>query len=107
MNLPKYLPPVRRSGQPSLAFVTISLQPLSQSHPWIVSAPANRERAAGDWQRVGVALATGFWEALALAADCNLPLRLGLGVDALSIPPVGKTWREILGRQIARWEDMP
>lgn len=104
MRLPVYCPPVRRSGHSPNAFVTISKQPLSQSHPWIVSAPANRERAASDWQRVGVALASGFWEALALAAECNLPLRLGPGLDALPVPPAGKTWREVLGPRVARWE---
>lgn len=107
MNLPKYAPPVRRAGDTLNAFVTISHLPLSQSHPWIVSAPANRERAAGDWQRVGVALATGFWEALALSAECNLPLRLGPGLEALPVPPAGKAWREILGPRLARWEAMP
>jgi hypothetical protein len=104
MNLPKYSPPVRRTGHSPNAFVTISKQPLSQSHPWIVSAPANRERAAGDWQRIGVALAAGFWEALALATECNLPLRLG---DGLPIPPAGKTWRDVLGPRLAEWEVMP
>jgi hypothetical protein len=95
MNLLKYSPPVRRTGHPSLAFVTIARLPLSQSHPFIVSQPANPERAVSDWQRVGVAFRSSFWEALAIAAESPLPLRLS-GLD-VPTPPAGLTWRDFLG----------
>jgi len=98
VSLLKYSPPVRRSGQPHLAFVTITRLPLSRSHPFIVSQPANPEWPASDWQRVGVAFRRTFWEALDLATESPLPLRLvGLEVPT---PPAGLTWRAFLGRTL-------
>ena len=99
MTLLKYSPPVRRTGPPSLAFVTITRLPISQSHPFIVSQPANPEWPVADWQRVGVAFRSSFWEALAIAAESPLPLRLvGLEVPT---PPAGLSWRGFLGQTLA------